>query len=66
MNSKPDTQEQQIREREMESRVRAMADPEQETWDLSEKDMAALRHVLDQLTALRAQLEQQTGQSGNS
>ena len=39
---------------EHESRLRAMLDPKQQTWDLSPNDITAIRWAVERITALTA------------
>jgi hypothetical protein len=45
---------------EHESRLHSMADPEQDTWDLSPNDIDAIRWALASLAALRAEVARLT------
>ncbi len=55
------------RERDYRERLRAMLAPEQQTWDLSDADVAAIAWAVERLAALEERcrwLEEQLAQKG--
>jgi hypothetical protein len=44
---------------EHEERLKAMVDPDQQTWDLSPDDVKAIRWALDQLASMRQVIQEQ-------